>query len=254
MILLESTEILFASVLAIVLGGFIKGAIGFGLPFIATPVMILYLPLAEVVSLLILPVLSSNFQQCWATRSSAGIMKTIWPMITVNFAVLLVGSYLFLGASSTLTQAAIGFLIILHALVGDKTMPISAQGRHSGILMSASGLVSGMLGSVSSFYSFPSVQALYSSRISPEAFVFAIGTLLSSGFIALWLGVFLQGSSTPSGLLASAAMVIPATLGMWLGNQARDRLQEQLFRVIVRIMLIATGVGLLAKSLDQLAT
>ena len=49
---------------SIFLGSFIKGTIGFGLPIIATPVMILFLPLHEVIALQILPICIANIQQC----------------------------------------------------------------------------------------------------------------------------------------------------------------------------------------------
>ena len=44
-----------AVLMAVLLGCFVKGALGFGLPLIATPIMLFVLPLPEIVAILALP-------------------------------------------------------------------------------------------------------------------------------------------------------------------------------------------------------
>ena len=252
--LLALTEFLWVSSVVLLIGGFIKGAIGFGLPFIATPILVFYLPLSEAVALILLPVLASNLQQCWVTRAAADVLRAVWPMILANFLVLLIGSYLLLGANSELTKIAIATLIMLHALFGDRQMDVPVLNRWRGLAMAGAGVTSGLLGSVTSFFSFPSVQLLHTLKLPPASFVFAIGILLSSGFIALWLGISLRAFQPPAVLAYSLWLVVPTVLGVWFGNLARERLPEEAFRTAVRVMLFATGAGLLLRSLLQIAS
>ena len=61
--------------LAVVLGCFVKGALGFGLPLIATPIMLFVMTLPEIVAVLALPILIANIQQMWLNRAHWRVMK-----------------------------------------------------------------------------------------------------------------------------------------------------------------------------------
>ena len=52
-----------AVLMAVLLGCFVKGALGFGLPLIATPIKLFVLPHPEIVTILALPTTISNIHQ-----------------------------------------------------------------------------------------------------------------------------------------------------------------------------------------------
>ena len=65
-----------AVLMAVLLGCFVKGALGFGLPLIATPIMLFVLPLPEIVAILALPITIANIQQIWLNRKQWQILKS----------------------------------------------------------------------------------------------------------------------------------------------------------------------------------
>ncbi len=146
---------------ALFLGGFIKGAIGFGLPLVATPVLLFYLPLPQVVALIFVPVLLSNIQQCWLTRAASQVVRIVWPLLVVNGLVLLLGSHLIVVMEGGVLRSIVGCLIIMYALLPEGAAPRGVAIPVSRLTTAAVGAVSGALFSVSSFYSFAGVQLLH---------------------------------------------------------------------------------------------
>jgi hypothetical protein len=59
------------------LGVLSKGALGFGLPLIATPIMLFVLPLPEIVAILALPITIANIQQIWLKPETMENFETI---------------------------------------------------------------------------------------------------------------------------------------------------------------------------------
>lgn len=241
--------VLLATAAALLAGGVIKGAVGFGLPMIATPVLVFFLPLPTVIALITLPVLISNLQQCWVNRAAVPVLWTIWPMVAANAVVLFLGSRLIVVLDGELVRLIVGALIVAYALVGESVFKRSPPPEQIGVWAFSAGAVSGAIGSVSSFYSFPSVQLLHAMRLAPNAFVFAVGTLMSTGFVALLLGIGLNGAAVIDNLGYSALAVLPVMLGTWLGGIMRSRTNFETFRYLVKSMLLATGLALIARSL-----
>jgi len=77
---------------AVLLGCFVKGALGFGLPLIATPIMLFALSLPETVAILALPIIVANIQQIWLNRSHWRILRQFWPLVGVATLIMLVGA------------------------------------------------------------------------------------------------------------------------------------------------------------------
>lgn len=243
-----SMHIILVALVAFFLGSFVKGAVGFGLPMIATPILIFFLPLPVIVAITILPILVANVQQCWMTRHYARILLKVWPMIVANVVILFFGSQFIVSMNNESIRFVIGILIILHALVADSSIIHLPKQTNVKLATLISGVASGVLGSISSFYSFPSVQLLYAMRLKPDEFVFAIGALLMSGFFALWAGIAMYGFPVQDWLWLSALIVLPVIAGIQIGSKARSILSASLFRSLIKLMLIASGITLISKS------
>ena len=106
-----------AVLMAVLLGCFIKGALGFGLPLIATPIMLFVLPLPEIVTILALPITISNIQQIWLNRKHWQILKKFWHLVATSTLIMLVGAPLMVAIDSRLLGILIGLMIALHAIL-----------------------------------------------------------------------------------------------------------------------------------------
>ncbi|KAA3631827.1 MAG: sulfite exporter TauE/SafE family protein [Proteobacteria bacterium] len=245
-----STTEAFAIVLpALFFGGFVKGAVGFGIPLVATPILLFFLPLPQIISLYAFPVIASNIQQLWLTRKHGNVIRVVWPLIVTNAIVLLLGSHLIVSMDGDRIRVIVGCFIIVHAVLMDRSYSPSARKPDSLIAAGFAGTLSGVIGSLSSFFFFPAVQLLHSMRLDPPAFVYATGLFLISGFAALWLGVFVHGGAAIENVGYSAMAVVPVALGVWAGNRTRQKMDSQKFYPLVGVTLFLVGVSLVVRSL-----
>lgn len=233
--------------LSMLLGGMLKGAVGFGLPLIVTPAMIPFFSLPEIIAFSFLPVMAANAQQVWQTRRCAPVRARVLPLVLVNSALLLGGGFVLASLDGRLLRPLIGALIVLHVVLADRPV-VRIPPRASPALVGAGcGAVSGALGCVTSFYGFPSLQFLYALELGKDAFVFAVGVFMLGGHVALWGGVLAATPEVVTGNLAlSLACVVPTVAGTWLGNLMRERIDTVLFKRMVRLTLAAVGVMLIA--------
>lgn len=238
---------------AVLLGCFVKGALGFGLPLIATPIMLFALSLPETVAILALPIIVANIQQIWLNRSHWRILRQFWPLVGVATLIMLVGAPIMVTVDSRLLGILIGSLIVLHATLSSFPLPQLRQRRIKAKslkrLIIPAGITSGVLGSFTSMYSFPSVQLFMMMRIDKNDFAMLLGVFLSMGYTALWLGISNAGFPVGDSLFLSATMIIPAIAGQQAGHLTRQHITEETFRHFVHFALACGGFTLMIRGL-----
>jgi uncharacterized membrane protein YfcA len=241
---------------AILLGCFVKGALGFGLPLIATPLMLFVMPLPEIISVLALPITAANIQQIWLNRAHWRILKQFWPLVVTSSLIMLTGSALMVSIDGHILAILIGTMISTHALLS--IFPIW-RFNLSGVaphiwhrLIIPAGIVSGVLGSLTSIYSFPSLQLFMSMRIGKNDLAFLLGVFLALGYIAIWFGIRHAGFPVGDGLTLSLTMMVPAIIGQQIGDRMRRRISDATFRNLVHFALACGGITLIIRSLTNI--
>ena len=242
--------------MAVLLGCFVKGALGFGLPLIATPIMLFVLPLPEIVAILALPITIANVQQIWLNRHQWQILKRFWPLVAIAVIIMLVCAPLMVAIDSHLLGILIGLLIALHAILS--SFPLrqlhnwSLAPKTMNHLIIPAGIASGILGSLTAMYSFPSLQLFMMMRVKKDDLAMLLGVFLLLGYVALWLGISHAGFPVGDNLLLSALMLIPAVAGQQAGHMARRYISETTFRHIVHFTLACAGFTLMIRGITSL--
>ena len=155
--------------MAVFLGCFVKGALGFGLPLIATPIMMFVLPLPEIVAILVLPIAIANLYQIWLNRTHWRILKKFWSLIAASTLIMLLGAPIMVFLDGNFLGILIGLMIFLHALLSGLPLSLlqapSLTPRSMQKMIIPAGVVSGLLGTLTSMYSFPSLQLMLMMRV-----------------------------------------------------------------------------------------
>jgi len=242
--------------MAVLLGCFVKGALGFGLPLIATPIMMFVLPLPEIVTILVLPIAIANFYQIWLNRIHWRILQKFWPLIASSTLVMLVGAPIIVFLDGNFLGILIGLMIFLHALLSGLPLSLlqvpSLTLRTMQKMIIPAGIISGIFGSLTSIYSFPSLQLMLMMRVTKDDLNLLLGAFLSLGYIALWIGILKTGFPVGDNLTLSALMMIPAVVGQQAGHMARRNISEAAFRNFVHFALACAGLMLVVKGLSGL--
>ncbi len=233
--------------LAFAIGGLSKGVTGLGLPMIAVPIISTVLDPRVAIAAMTLPNLGANFLQARRTGDIvASVVAYRW--LTVP---LLLGS---VAGTLVITSVRIDHAaLILGGLVSVFAVSTLAGWRPvlpSGIdrrLRPAVGLISGLIGGMSSFLAPTLVPYLMTLGLEKTAFVHIMGMLFLLGQLPLFVGLAIKGFASPAVLVLSAAGWVVVGLFMHLGGRLRDRIPQRHFMTLVGAMLLLIGLNMIRR-------
>ena len=235
--------------LTFLLAGLVKGVIGLGLPTISLAVLTVSFGLHPAMALLVAPSFVTNAWQAAVGGNGREIIRRIWPLLLFATVTVWIGASVLLTVDVALLSALLGALVAIYALVGLTRPAISIPRgweRWAGPLAgAANGILTGMTGS----FVFPGTLYLQAIGLARDRLIQAMGMLftLSTAALAVSLGD-LNLLSRELGAVSGAA-VVPAILGMRLGQRLRKRLSEAHFRTVFFWALLALGLYIVARSL-----
>ncbi len=233
-----------------VLGGFVKGAVGFGLPTITLGLLALTRPLPEAMALTVGPTLATNIWQGLAGGQFRSTVVRLKGFLLLSGLGTLAATGLLARADARLLSGVLGVLVVassLLALLGPR-WPLPAPGTERW-LSPLMGLLSGVANGLTGSYMMPAAPWLTALHLPPAQFVqaFGLGATLATGLLAV--GMAGQGLLPVNLGLAGLAVLAPTFLGMWLGQRARGALPELWFRRVVQLFLLALGSNLMLRGL-----
>ncbi|MFK0086990.1 sulfite exporter TauE/SafE family protein [Pseudomonas sp. NPDC090755] len=231
-------------VLTFLLAGAVKGVIGLGLPTIAMGLLGLAMSPAQAAALLIVPSTLTNLWQLAAGGHLFTLLRRLWPMLAMIFLGTLLGSvWLGINSGQWAVRALGGALLVyaLYGLYGPAFRLAPGRERWLGPLC---GLVTGVVTAATGVFVIPAVPYLQSLGLGREQLVQALGLSFTVSTLALALGLAGQDALGGEALGASLLVLVPALLGMFMGQWLRQRISAVLFK---RCFFI--GLGLLGTHL-----
>lgn len=244
---------LLAATLIMLLGGFVKGAVGFALPMIAISGLGSFLSAQEAVAILILPTLLSNFWQTFRQgRLAAGqTARNFWKLNALMGASIVVVAQFLPDIPSEVMFVFLGLVVVTAAglqLAGWRpVIPPGAKPRLRAEIVT--GLVAGIAGGLSGVWGPPILLFLLAldtpktEMVRAQGVAFLIGSVLLVG--AHLASGILDGRTLPMSVL----MCLPAMAGMWLGLAVQDRTDQVRFRRMTLAVLCVAGLNLLRRGI-----
>lgn len=230
------------------LAGAVKGVIGLGLPSISLALLTVAIDLPSAMALLLAPSFVTNLWQAVVGGNGGAILRRLWPFLLMATATVWLGATALTRVDLSLLSALLGVLLVVYAtvsLAGFRfTLTLRQEAWVGPVLGTANGILTGMTGS----FVMPGVMFLQALGLSRDILIQAMGMLFTASTLAL--AVALQGNDLLTMDLGklSAAALVPAILGMALGQRIRQRLSEQLFRRVLFIALLILGAYIIASA------
>ena len=226
---------------AVVAGGMVQGAIGFGLSLIAVPVIGLIDPGALPATMLILAI---PFTAAMAYRERENIdVPGFWLIAVGRLPGTLAALWLLAAISEAQLSIVIGAAVIV-AVVSSVIAPEVPLGTTTRLV---AGAVSGLMGTAAAIGG-PPLAIAYQRRPGPElrstlAMSFVFGSSLSLG--ALWLS-----GHVDDGHLVLAAWLLPGlALGLFLATKLHGFLDKNWLRPTVLAFAAVSGAVAILRSL-----
>ena len=221
--------------------GIVKGVTGMGLPAVAMGVLgSLLSPLAAAV-LLLVPSFVTNVWQLLSGPQFGMLIRRLWTMMLTIVIGTVVGSMMLTGGDTKLTTVGLGIALISYAAYTLLAKPLHVPPRWKPWLSPVIGLVTGLLTGATGVFVIPAVPYIQSLDLERDDLVQALGLSFTVSTIALAIGLFWHGAAPVGNLLTSTLAVIPALLGMAVGQVIRTRISPQLFRRLFLIFLLLLG-------------
>jgi uncharacterized membrane protein YfcA len=235
----------------LVLAGFIKGTLGFGLPLVALSLLSNVIEIHLALALLTMPIVFSNLWLGMQGGDFGGTLHRFWTLILAVGVGIFIGSKLLAGIDSRLLMLIIGVAIIVFTLAdrlhaGRGVVIPEHLARRWGV---AAGIIGGVMGGLSTAYGPPLIVYLTALHLPKEAYISTVGVIWFCASIFLLAAFSAVHILTPETAVLSALCVVPVFVGMTIGRRVRNRINQVLFRHLTLAALLILAANLLRRAL-----
>ena len=234
----------------LVVAGFVKGTIGFGLPLVALSVLTQFLPKEWALAVMVLPVVFSNLFIGFDKHLFVPSLRRFWPTILAIGAGMAAGVLGLSGLPQDAFLLVVGLVVIVFALLEQFRLVLPVPAAHERAVGLGAGLLGGLLGGISTAFGPPLVMYFTALRLPKDQFVAAIGVVWS--FASVFLIVAFSSAAILAGdrITWSVAACIPVGLGLWAGIRLRNRIPQEPFRRLVAVALLILGANLIRRGIS----
>ena len=236
--------IAFASVV-LLLAGTVKGFIGLGMPTVALALLTLQLDARSAVSLVVVPMLLSNVWQFWRGPDRQSCAKRHWRYAAILILCVAATVWISQSAPDQLLRAVLGALVLVFCFFSWRNMVPEIPTHRIRLFEGTSAVVAGLVGGLTAAWAPPLAMYLTGLRLERDAFVQALGFLISAGSLSIFVMFIAVGHSSGASLAVSAFLLIPALIGFSLGERLRHRTDPERFKTYFLIAFAILGANLL---------
>jgi uncharacterized protein len=238
---------------AFLLAGFVKGALGLGLPTVSMGLLAVAMPPAHALALVIVPGILTNIWQTFAGPYLRDIMRRLWPVLLGLAAGIRLNAGSMTGPYARYGTIALGVLLVIYAVVGLRKFVFSVARRDEKWIGAIVGVITGVISAATGVQVIPSMPYFQAIGMERDELVQALGVFFSVATVALAFNLssagLLDESATWPGVIALACSFI----GMAIGQAVRSRMEPDAFRRWFLISMILLGIYLAGSATYNLA-
>lgn len=243
-----NTDLLLIAALIFLGAGVIKGTVGIGLPTITVSCLSMVTDPRWAMSIVIVPIFVTNFWQLYRAKAPKRLALAYWPFILLLVVMNYLVSHYSFGVDTDNLLLALGIVVILFALSNLFRQPPPLPPNWDKPAQIISGTLAGILGGLTTIWGPPMVMYLLSKRLDKEMFVMITGAILTAGSLPLIASYVQSGYLTTQVLSTSVILMLPALLGMFLGEQLRKRIDTERFVKLLLLVFLMLGLNLIRRA------
>ena len=225
--------------------GIIKGVTGMGLPTVAMGVLGALISPISAANVLIVPSFVTNVWQLVAGPSLGALVRRLWPMMLAIVVGTILGSSLLAGGDTSKTTGALGAALVVYSVYTLVARQLRVAVRLQPLLSPLVGGVTGLVTGCTGVFVIPAVPYLQAIGLEKDELVQALGLSFTVSTIALAAGLAWRGALQLDHLALSALAIVPALVGMWVGQNLRGRIGPRIFSrgFLVAMLLLGTEMA-----------
>lgn len=232
----------------IVLAGLLQGTLGFGFPFVATPLVAMATDIRTAVITVLLPTLATTI----ATMATAGPLRPVlarfWPMPLYAIAGSLVGTWIFVAAPGAPYSLLLAVIIIVYLNIDRFThgsWPLVQH--HERAFAPLAGLTGGLFEGTVNVAAPPLIMYYLALGLTPATLVQALCICFIVGKTTQFAVLTLQGGVSAAQWIATLPFAALGVITFFAGARMRNRIDAMTFRVWVKRALFGIALVMLGQ-------
>ena len=247
--ILDSDPLVIAWVaVALVAGGFIKGAIGFALPIVTVTLISTLLPVQLTLAMITGPIVMTNAWQA-ATSGHPGLaFRRFWPLIAALLVCLWISASLVAELDQELLYTLVGVIVVIFTATSLFNANFTLGSRSEKWAGPLAGACGGLIGGASTIWGPPMTMYFVALRLPKDEFIRAVGLVWFIASIPLVVAYYRNGILNDETIPLTLLACLPTAGGMILGQVLRGRFNQELFRKAVLVTLLLLGLNLVRRA------
>lgn len=244
-----SEHLLILIVVAFLLAGFIKGALGMGLPTVAMGLLAVTMPPAQALAIVIVPAIVTNIWQTFVGPYLRDIIRRLWPLMIGTVIGIWLNSGMLTGPYARFGPVVLGALLVIYAVLGLSKISFHVARSNEKWIGGIVGLVTGVVSATTGVQVLPSMPFMQAIGMEKDELVQALGVFFTVATVSLAFNLTATGLLNASTTLPAAVAMAAAFTGMFIGQAVRSRMQPEAFRKWFLVSMILLGIYLAGSAL-----
>lgn len=229
-------------------GGFIKGVTGLGLPPVALAFMAAPMGVKAAMGIMLGPTIITNIWQALAGPSFMVLVRRLWSFLLAAVVGIWFGVDILAASSGNTLLGAVGLFLALYSLISLLSPQIPPPGDREKLLSPIAGGMGGIAFGLTGTFIVPGILYLQALGLKREMMVQALGMTFITISVALAVS-FGRHQFVPWDMALIAVYAVgPTVVGLVVGTRLRHRFSEAQFRQIFFIALLAAGGYMLVRA------
>ena len=228
--------------------GFLQGALGFGFPFVATPLIAMATDMRTAIVAVLLPTIATICVALFASGPLRATLARFWMMPLYMILGAASGTWVFVSAPDapyTLVLALLTLFYLNLDRLGRAEWPLVR--RHERAFAPLAGITSGMFEGTANIAAPPLIVFYLSLGLTPVMLVQGLNICFLLGKSTQFTVLATRGGVSMHEWLATLPFVAIGVAGSLIGVRMRSRIDAVTFRVWVKRALFVIALGLIAQ-------
>ena len=233
------------AIFGLLMAGVVKGTTGLGYASCAMPFLVFDFGLKPAMSIIILPALATNISLAFATgHLRETVTRFRWLYLTMLPGIA-VGIYLLDRVSPSVAVRVFGIVIVGYTIVALAKPRLSLPARFETPLQWPVGFLNGIVTGLTGAQVMPLFPYVMALQLDADRTIQVVNLAVMVASTSLAIGLIGTGTLTPDLFFASVIALIPALVGVEIGNRVRSRIPAQNFRRLALATMLLLGLLML---------
>jgi uncharacterized membrane protein YfcA len=234
-------ELIALAIVTFLIAGLVKGVIGMGLPSIAIGLLALMMTPAQAAALMIFPSFVTNVWQMFAGPYLLPLLRRMWLLLATSAFGVWLGGGVLTSANSRYAALGLGLALVAYAVLGLSAIRFSVSPRHEWWLNPIIGLTTGLISGGTGVFVIPAGPYYQALGMTKDELVQMLGFSFTVSTVTLGIVLWGHGALHITNGAGSLLAMVPALIGMAVGQRIRSLASEETFRRWFFIALLALG-------------